>query len=178
MAIYSKFALLALALSLFQSEPARETPQKTAAPAASPPTSPIVLEVAPVPMNGVWYQDGRDHVHDSEVKLAQVYRRPGLLRVTLSTGKGGGTDIEFNFSHNDAGSTLVNCSAFHHQDVMTEGSTPEQRLRGLQGRVVVHTDDWGPGKTLICTFAVEGTLEQEKQFLLGSFLVLIPPGPK
>jgi hypothetical protein len=170
MIIQWKFALLGLGLALLQSEPAHESPQ--------PKTAGIVLEVGHVPMNGIWYQDARSHAHDSDVKLAQVFRRPGLLRVTLTTGKPDGTDIEFNFSHNDAGATLVNASAFHHKDPEIEESAPEQRLRGLQGRLVVHTDDWGPGKTLQCTFAVQGTLGTERQFLLGSFLVLIPPGPK
>lgn len=159
-----KFALLGMGLLVFQTEATAPPPGRAG----------VVVEVGRVPMQGLWYQDGRDHVHDAEVRLRHVYRRPGLLRVNLGTGLEGSTDLEFNFSHDASGATGVGVSAQYRHDSQIEGSPATQRLKDLEGRVILQSNDWGPGKTITCLFVLRGRLEQERQQLLGSFLILIP----
>jgi hypothetical protein len=161
-----KFSMLGVCLLVFQSEPAP--------PAAAREPAAVVVEVGHVPMQGVWYQDSFDHVHDSQVRLGHVYRKNGTLTVTLGTSRDGGTDLAFNFSHDATGSTRVGVTATYRHDEKNEGSPPGQRLRDVEGRVMLQTNDWGPEKNLTCVFALQGNLGKERQFLLGSFLVLIP----
>jgi hypothetical protein len=160
-----KFAMLSAALLVLQNEPA---------PSAAPGESRVAIDVGPIPMEGVWYQDNKDHVHDTEVKLRQLYRKNGILMVDVSTGRPGGTDLELIFTHDESGATKVGLTANYRHDFQTEGSPVNQRLRDLEGRVMVHSNDWGPGKTLTCLFALQGRLGTEREFLLGSFLVVIP----
>jgi hypothetical protein len=161
-----KNLMLGSALLAFQTEP------HPPAPAREP--GAVVVEIGHVPMEGQWFQDGFHHVHDNQVKLTHIYRKNGVLTVTLSNGLASGTDLIFNFAHDPNGSTRAGVTANYRRDATEENAPPSQRLRDLEGRLVLPTNDWGPDKSFTCAFALAGNLVKERQFLLGSFLVVIP----
>jgi len=153
-----------LLLLCVQTTPIESTP---AAPAHE-----IVVEVGHFSMEGLWYQDGVSHVHD-RVRIRPVYHPDGTVEVELGTTDLGGTDITLTFSHDQAGQTRASATALTHSDVHTEGYPSARQLSGLEGRIVVHSNDWGPGKTLNALFAIRGMDEKSPEFLMGSFSLLM-----
>jgi len=161
-----KLSMLGLALLAFQPEP----------PAAKPAHAedPVAVESGSVPMQGVWYQDSVGHYHDSEVKLTRTYSKKGVLAVEVATEHPSGTDLVFFFSHDEKSATHVRVTGKFRGDALTPDSQPVKNLSAINGRVMLRSNDWGPGKDFTCVFALRGKAGDAPQFLLGSFLVMIP----
>jgi len=147
-----------------------QTTPNQSAPVASAPG--IVVEVGPVLMNGLWYQGGGQHVHD-KVRIRPTYHPDGSVDVTVGTTEMSGTDVTLSFSHDAAGQTRASAAALTRSDVHMEGYPSARHLSDLQGRVLIHSNDWGPGKTLNALFAIRGMDEKSPEFLMGSFSLLM-----
>jgi len=161
-----KLSMLGICLLAFQtaSPPAKPAPAE----------SPITVEQGAVPMQGIWYQDSVGHFHDSEVKLEHAYTKKGVLAVNIGTQHPSGTDLVLFFSHEADGSTHVRVSGKFRGDAMDPDSRPVTSLSAIAGRVMLRSNDWGPGKDFTCAFALRAKAGDKVQFLLGSFLVMIP----
>jgi hypothetical protein len=159
---------LALLVLPFLSSQSASPPK--AAPAAA---HEIAVEVGQVPMQGLWYQDEIAHVHD-KVRITQSTHPNGSVEVTLGTGGEGGTDLTLTFSHDANGATTVSALAVQRRDVQFKGNPSVRHIGGMDGRVIVHSNDWGPGKDITCMFALHGMSGKEPVLLMGSFLIVLP----
>jgi hypothetical protein len=133
----------------------------------------IVVDVGYVPMNGLWFQDEIAHIHD-KVKIKQAVRPDGSVEVTLGTGGQSGTDLTLTFVHDGSGATRVSAVAVERTDVHRPGAPNIWHISDIDGRVMIHTNDWGPGKDISCMFALHGMSEKQPVMLMGSFLVVLP----
>lgn len=161
-----KLSMLGLGLLAFQTEPPAAKPARA--------EQPVAVDSGAVPMQGVWYQDSVGHYHDSEVKLTHAYTKKGVLAVEVGTEHQSGTDLVFFFSHEETGGTHVRVTGKFRGDALAPDSRPVRNLTGISGRVMLRSSEWGPGKDFTCAFALRGKAGDETQFLLGSFLVMIP----
>jgi hypothetical protein len=146
-----------------------------ATPTQSTPATPIpgiIVEVGPLPMNGLWYQDGLTHVHD-KVRIRPTYHPDGAVEMTVGTTEISGTDITFYFSHDEKGQTRASATTLSRSDVHMDGYPSARHLSDLEGRIVIESNDWGPGKTLNALFAIRGMEEKSPEFLVGSFSLLM-----
>ena len=147
----------------------QEAPKPVSKPA---PRGDLVVEVGDFSMNGVWYQDAVNHVHD-EVRIRPVFQAEDRLEVTIGTAGEGGTDLIFVFWRDEKGATQASVRGLWRTDIVLEDSPRRRYLADVEGRVLLQTNDWGPGKTINALFAVRGHVDERSQFLLGSFSLLL-----
>ncbi|SRR5260221_4726888 len=137
-----------------------------------PPVSGIVVEVGYFSVEGLWYQDGISHVHD-KVRIRPTDHPDGAIDVTVGTTEISGTDITFYFSHDEKGQTRASATAVTRSDVHMDGYPSALHLSDLEGRILIQSNDWGPGKTLNALFAIRGMERKSPEFLVGSFSLLL-----
>jgi hypothetical protein len=126
-------------------------------------------------MNGVWLQDAGKHLHDHDVVLDHITRPDGSVEVTLGSGvRSSWSTLTLTFTHDGSGATKVAAITKSRPDVHRDGLLPAREEQALDGRVLVHTNDWGPGKDISCMFALNGMSGKQPMLLMGSFLVMLP----
>jgi hypothetical protein len=109
------------------------------------------------------------------VRIRPTYHPDGAVDVTVGTTEKVGIDITLSFSHDATGQTRASATALTRSDVhirsdgLMEGHPSARNLSDLQGRIVIYSNDWGPGKTLNALFAIRGMDKMSPEFLVGSF---------
>jgi len=144
---------------------------------AAPPTpaarGELTVEVGHFPWNGTWYQDVYGHEHE-KVEVVPKYAENGRVEVTVGLGGLSGTDVTLVFWRDEAKSTHVAATAIHRSDRTGPSGSLVRHLSGVEGRVLLQKDDWGPGRPLDCLFSVRAVMNEQPQLLLGMFNLSIP----
>ena len=128
-----------------------------------------VVEVQSFSFEGHWLDvDGR-HTHDRETGLRFGRENDGSMWVTL--GHDPGAECTFRFSKDSDGRTHALVSETWSTDQKLKGKPSRGHLTDLESRLQIHTNDWGPGKTLNCRFSVRGKQSDRPTWLLGAFSI-------
>lgn len=159
--------ILGLAACLFASQSTSQT-STSPAPAIGPE---MVVEVARFNVNGNWYDFYGSHEHDN-ILLLPTELPDGSVRIKVGPRSEFGTHLEFVFSHDSQGHTHVTAMGLWSSDVHARGYPSSGHVTDLEGRVLIQTDDWGPGKTLNAMFAIHGTARSGASLYLGCFSIL------